>query len=502
MIRRLLNPRLLLGIASVACILVGLWSLIEIRTPNRSWGSPDDIDELAKRDDLNVVFILIDTLRADRLGAYGYERPTSPIMDALAQTGIRFEDVLAQSTWTKCSMASIWTATYPTRNRVTRYPHGMPDEFYSPAERFRDAGFRTVGIWRNGWVAPTFGFQQGFDLYFRPKVLARPANLEQNNPSALRLEGTDHDVTMAAAEFLRSVRSERFFLYLHLLDTHQYVYDDSSDFGSSFSDIYDMAIHWVDANVGTIVAVLQQQKLLEKTILVIAADHGEAFFEHGNEGHAHDLHVETSHVPLIVTLPFRLREPIVVKSPVENVDIWPTIFDLVGMPPMEGVDGRSLVPLIEAAGRGEVPSAEDLARPRMAFLDQTWGQRSADPRPLFLVEEGKERLFLQDVPGGKVELYDRVADPGETENLVLRDPEVVKRLSSEIPTYASLPEPTWGRPLEVELDDMELGHLRALGYVVDPEERRQEERNLAMKKAHEAPEAEPAGGEVDANATP
>ncbi|MGH7337529.1 MAG: sulfatase-like hydrolase/transferase, partial [Myxococcota bacterium] len=114
-----------------------------------------------------MLFVLIDTLRADRLRTYGYPRPTSPIFDVLAAAGVRFAHHTAQSSWTKCSMASLWTALHPARTGVTRFEHVLSPEARLPAEIFREAGFHTAGIWRNGWVEGYFGFDQGFEVYTR-----------------------------------------------------------------------------------------------------------------------------------------------------------------------------------------------------------------------------------------------------------------------------------------------------------------------------------------------
>jgi arylsulfatase A-like enzyme len=464
----------LFAVLSIGLILAGLSRIVEIRTPNRPRGSWEDIRSLASRDDLNVVFVLIDTLRADRLSAYGYARPTSPILAGLSNSGVRFARTLAQSTWTKSSMASLWSATYPVTNRITRWPHGVPEAMQSPAELLQQAGFRTVGIWRNGWVAPNFGFAQGFDLYYKPSPRARPPQLAQNNPSAAKLPGTDHGLTRAAVEFLESAGDERFLLYLHYMDVHQYVYDASADFGTSYSDIYDNSIRWVDANVGTIVATLQETELMERTLLVIASDHGEAFQEHGREGHAKNLYNETTNVPLVIALPFRLDEGIVVETPVENVDIWPTILDLLGLDPMPHAEGRSLVPLMEAAAQGtEDPSA--LQRPGFAYLDQTWGIRGADPRPLASISKDGYRLMRQlnrdatELAEDGAELYDVAADPDELNDLAEQNPEEVARLEAVLEEFLARPRSDWGPPEEVTLSDMELGQLRALGYALPKE---------------------------------
>jgi len=465
MLRRWITPRALVTLVSVGLIVAGISQMLEIRTPDRPVDSWEAIRDLAQRNDLNVVFAMIDTLRSDRLGAYGYDRPTSPIFDALADSGVLFRNVLAQSTWTKTSMASLWTATHAPTNGITRYPHGLPEAATTPAEILRDAGYRTVGIWRNGWVAPNFGFAQGFDLYFRPPLRSDLPGARQDNPSAFQLPGTDHDITQSAVEFLRGAGDDPFLLYLHYMDVHQYVYDDSADFGTTYSDIYDNSIRWVDKNIGTLVAVLQREELMRRTLLVISSDHGEAFEEHGSEGHARDLYRETTRVPLLMALPFRLEEGIVVEPPVENVDLWPTLLDLLGLPPLPSQQGRSLVPLIEAAARGDAPVDGD--RPRFAYLDTTWGRRGTEPRPLVSVGQGRHRLFYRPRRPAVAELYDVHADPYEQENIAAREPEVVGRLRGLAEEHLNGPKASWGDPEKVKLDDFELGQLRALGYVVD-----------------------------------
>ena len=467
MLWRLLRSRALLATLSVGLILAGLSRMFDIRTSNHPRGSWQEIREIAKRDDVNLIFVLVDTLRADRLSAYGYERATSPILGELAKGGILFRNVLSQSSWTKTSMASLWTSSYPASNGITRYMHGLPDAAQSPAEILREAGLRTVGIWRNGWVAPNFGFQQGFDLYYLPKAGQRPMYMRQKNPSSLDIGGTDQDATWSAVEFLRGVGDQRFFLYIHYMDVHQYLYDQSADFGSTYSDIYDNAVHWVDANIGTLVAVLQQKDLMRRTVLVVASDHGEAFLEHGTEGHGRNLYHEVTSVPWIVALPFRLPQGIVVETPVENVDIWPTLLDLLGMPPLAGAQGRSLVPLVEAAAQGREP--QDGARPRFAQIDQRWGRTNTEPRPLVSVQDGRWRLFESTGPPDAVELYDVSQDPGEQRDVAAEHPEEVARLRGKLGEYMSSPAQAWGAPLDVPLSDFQLGQLRALGYVVGPE---------------------------------
>jgi arylsulfatase A-like enzyme len=441
-------------------------SQFRIHFPTRPSGTADDIAKLQKRDDTSVVFILIDTLRADRLSSYGYHRPTSPMIDSLASTGIRFAHVESQSSWTKCSMASLWTSLYPVRTGVTRFDNALPPEAQMPAERLHQAGFRTAGFWRNGWVANNFGFDQGFDVYYQPLPSKTPEKYERHAPGTSALQGTDLDATDAAVEFLRSYGNQRFFLYLHYMDVHQYLFDQEAadlGFGTKLTDAYDASIHWTDRNVGRLLQELEDRDLFKKTIVVVAADHGESFYEHGHEGHATTLYNEVTEVPLVIALPFRM-DPVVVQPMVRNVDIWPTIYDLLGMPPTEPSDGRSLVPLIEAAARGE--SDGEAPPPAYAYLDTTWGRAKKDAAPLVSIRTGTETLLFPSTEPDRAELFDERDDPKEQRNLAKELPDRTKELTQQAEAYLKQPV-AWGKPYEVEIDEIRLGQLRALGYVVD-----------------------------------
>jgi len=467
MLRRLLDsPRTYYALAGILFV-VAVLSQFEIRGPARPQGREPEIAALRTRDDVNLLFILVDTLRADRLHSYGYARETSPWMDELARTGVRFDRVVSQSSWTKSSMASLWTATYPVRNGVLRWGHGLPEEAPLPAEQLREAGFRTAGIFRNGWVSANFGFGQGFQGYIRPQPSVAPAR--RSPRSHERLKGTDEDATQAALEFMRTYGDERFLLYLHYMDVHQYTYTDiSALFGTSYSDAYDNAIHWTDQNLGALLMELEALGLRDRTVVVIASDHGEEFLEHGREGHAKSLYREVIEVPWIVSLPFRLEPGVVVETTVENVDIWPTLLDLLGIPALPETDGRSRLPLIEAALRGaeETPGEN----PTMAFaqLDRRWGFTEGPSRPLVAVTQGPYRLIVSGGPeeGEEVELFDHRADPVEANNIAADHPEISARLRKQADAYLDRPPLTWGAPLEVEVSDLERGQLQALGYVV------------------------------------
>ena len=413
--------------AAFVVIVLSLFLRPESPADPRPLGSVEDIAGLRERSDLNVLFIVIDTLRAERLGAYGYERDTSPVLERLGESGVRFDRNLAQSSWTKCSMASLWTGLYPARTGVTRFDDMVADEARMPAEILKEAGFQTVGLYRNGWVSPNFGFAQGFDVYTRPAAGPTPPGLVQENPT-VKLGGTDDDVVRTAIEYLRVNGHERWFLYLHLMDVHEYTYDeDSALFGGEYSDIYDNAIRHTDAVVGDLLDHLASRGFAENTLVVIGSDHGEAFRERGVEGHARRVYRETTEVPLFISFPFRLEPGIVVNGRTRNVDLWPTVLELIGLPAPAEIDGRSRLADIVEAGRGRPPA--DPSETAIAHLDQNWGQGGKDPWPSIAVAQGSKRYVVSEEGGKRVEqLFDADGDPRELVDRSEQEPEELARL--------------------------------------------------------------------------
>jgi arylsulfatase A-like enzyme len=311
-----------------------------------------------------------------------------------------------------------------------RARHALPESASLPAERFRVAGYRTAGIYRNGWVADNFGFAQGFEIYMVPNP---PGSVRRNavvDPAAIA--GSDGDVIRAATGFLESHARDRWFLYLHLLDE------------------------------------LDSLGLRERTIVVLASDHGEAFGEHGKDGHAFDVYGEVTDVPFVVSLPFRLEPGVVVTDTSENVDVWPTILDLMGMSPLEGADGVSRLPEIEAGVRGASPvDADDDPGAAIAHLELTWAHLDAEEdSPMVSVTKEQWRLLYrgEDAP---LELYDKEADPLELRNVASAHADVAEDLSKAAEGYLQRNDSPWASSAPiVEIDEMELNQLRALGYGV------------------------------------
>jgi arylsulfatase A-like enzyme len=432
-------------------------------------GDVSDIEALSTRDDLNVLFILVDTLRADRLSAYGYGRDTSPTLANLARLGVRFDRHMAQSSWTKASMASLWTSYNPTRTGVINFDDIIPEAATMPAEVLSQNGFRTVGLYRNGWVSPKFGFGQGFDVYTRPAPMKVDLEAFHANPT-LQPRANDEDVVKSAIEFLRVDGGQPWFLYMHLMDVHEYTYDESSaSFGGSYSDVYDNSILWTDTTLDLFLGTLLDRGFFGNTLIVITSDHGEAFRERGLEGHARFVFKETTEVPFILLFPFRLTgEPIVIESRTRNVDIWPTLYDLLGIEPPEGLadaDGVSLVPEILAAARGEAAPRGAEEREGFAHLLRGWGKQEIQDPTYALATRHLRYVAIEGERGPVEQLFDSREDPSELNDLAPQRSDQLEKLRQRAADMANQ-EPAWGEPEARDLNELELNQLRALGYAL------------------------------------
>ena len=454
-----------LALIAIAAIGVYLFYSIDVEPSDpetRPTGGVEELEALADRDDTNILFILVDTLRSERMSAYGYERETTPFLSDMASKGIRFDRHIAQSSWTKSSMASLWTSLNPIRSGVTKFNHAISEDATMPAEILEQEDFKNVGIYRNGWVHGYFGFDQGFEKYYRPMGVRVDPAVQRMRPNAQAF-GSDEHLVGDAIEFLRiHGKSSRWFLYLHLMDLHEYTYDEESAlFGNTVPDLYDNSLRRTDWVISTLHDYLAESDLLKETIIVILSDHGEAFGERGFEGHARAVYPETTETPLIVSLPFALPEGVVVEERTTNVDVWPTLLELMGLPDNRESDGRSRRPEILAAARGEASENEegDFA---VAFLDENWGRPGSDRKAAISVLEGPFRYVAgSDHAGRAFEVLLSVED-GQAVDRKLEHPEVLERLRGRAAT--ELDKVELYDTQTFELDQLQLDQLRALGY--------------------------------------
>ncbi|MBY0402075.1 sulfatase [Myxococcota bacterium] len=452
-------------LAAAAAIGLYAYTTIDVEsdpTKTRPKGGVAELETLAERDDTNILFIVVDTLRAERMSAYGYERVTTPFLTKLASTGIRFERNIAQSSWTKSSMASMWSSRTPLRVGVTRFNHTISDQVQMPAEILKEAGFKTIGLYRNGWVNPSFGFSQGFEKYYKPLGGYQDPQIQRMRPNA-QLSGTDESVMADATEFLRiHGKTSRWFLYLHLMDVHEYTYDqESALFGNSVSDIYDNSILREDWVISTLYDYMGRQGLLEKTIVVLISDHGEAFGERGFEGHAREVFPETTETPFIVSLPFELSPGVVVKTRSSNVDVWPTLLDLIGLSsPETDLDGVSRREAILAAIEGaEAPKDEAVS---IAFLDENWGTPGGERLASVSIVDGPLRYVSGSALNGRPYEVLLSSEDGSKSNQLATKPDDAERLRATAKEV--LEQKSAFESKEIKLDQMQLDQLRALGY--------------------------------------
>jgi arylsulfatase A-like enzyme len=409
------------------------------------------------------VLILVDTLRADFTTPYGFEEDTSPELASWAARGVLFERVRSQSSWTKMSMASLMTSLWPRSHGIRDAEDGLAESAVTLAEVLKGTGYATYGVQTNGWLHQSFGFHQGFDRYMFPKGgghprLGQPSlwpHADRVYEEALRLLDA-HD------------RERPFFLYLHFMDVHQFAAPPRfKQFGTSSRGAYLAAIRWVDDAVRRVREKLADAGYLDRTVIAFGSDHGETFGEHGVHGHARNVLTPVVWVPLVFRFPFRV-EPVRIATQVRNVDVAPTLLDLVGIAIPESFEGQSLLPLVTgAASEPDRPSYAGLGIPlfpdasvQASATDGAWTYaRNAAPT------EGDETSYESHAvaPGAEF-LFDRRVDPGENVNLVLREPSEATRMRAMLEEHVAADS---GGVVEkgVRIDPGIADRLRAMGYL-------------------------------------
>jgi arylsulfatase A-like enzyme len=409
---------------------------------------------------MNLILISVDTLRADRLGCYGYERPTSPAIDDLAESGVRFERVVAESSWTLPSHMTIFTGLHPGSHGVVTGNDKLPPGIPTLTEHLRARGYRTFGTTVGGWVEGRFGFSRGFETWDDEKK-----RLKDAIPQSL-----------AWIDGMRS--DEPYFLFLHTYDVHC-PYDPPPPFVEQFrtrppkdhlevekrcgntyfnkldltqgqvrflSDQYDAEIRAADEQLRGFFDELDRRGAWRDTIVVLLSDHGEEFYEHGQIGHERTLFIETLRVPLIVVAPG--LEPGTVSRSAGLVDVFPTLAQMLELSP-SGLHGESLLPWMRGA------SADHPDPPRFSQLDRHVELAS--------IVRGDGHLILDRAEDTAL-LFDLSADPGEQEDLASGRPDEADALRSKIASHlASLPSPAEVEAVEHTPEQEE--RLRALGYV-------------------------------------
>ncbi|MEB2284467.1 MAG: hypothetical protein B6D46_02985 [Polyangiaceae bacterium UTPRO1] len=420
----------------------------------------------------NVVLVSLDTLRASRLGSYGYRHDTAPFIDAtFARGGTLFEACVAAATNTTASHMTMFTSLPPSVHAVGIDPLlPLPPWMATLPERFRAEGFTTGAITEDGWVAAALGFGRGFDTY-----------AENKSPDIMEPRG-QADVTFAGAgEWLRRHRDERFFLFVHTYQVHS-PYVPPAEYGALFTaqpDVppaaavdaanYDREIRFTDDMLQRLVAAIRDLGLADRTIVIVTADHGEEFLEHGCLWHGPDLYEEVTHVPLMLRgpgIPAGLRIP----EPVGLIDLLPTLLDLAGIAVPPEAMGRSLVPALQ---RRHADPDRELSTE--AWMNAECGGRSY-AMPGFALRVGNRKMARYRRAGSfAYELYDIATDPRERSDRRAADAREAADLQARIDGYendcrerrealrvrAGAPA-TANKPVAIDARQRE--KLRALGY--------------------------------------
>lgn len=386
----------------------------------------------------NLLMITLDTMRADRLPAYGFSGVGTPALDSIAAEGAVFEDTFAAVPLTLPSHASLFTGIYPPRLGV-RDNAGAPlsNEFTTLAEVMRERGLRTAAFVASAVVAPGRGLDQGFDLY-SPGQPVRCSGA----PPIRRRAG---EVVDEALSWLERHDAGPFFAWIHLYDTHR-PYDLPDEYRDGHYDPYLAAIAYEDAQIARVMSHLSTRGLLGNTLIVVAGDHGESLGDHGEQSHGIFVYQEALRVPFMISGPG--VAPRRVTTVARLVDLMPTVLDLFGVP-ASGVDGISLARAGTGAGDGQELEV---------YAESTYPRRFGWA-PLHSLRADRYKLI--DAP--RAELYDLASDPGEQRNVLAQHPTVAAAMLRRLRSFEPVPEPM--APPGAAADEAVLARIASLGYV-------------------------------------
>ena len=394
----------------------------------------------------NIVWIVVDTLRADHTGFLGYPTPTTPHLDALSEESLVFTQAISQAPWTKPSVATMFTSTYPHQHAALKGGKRgdvLRDELLTIAEVLRERGYATVGFQLNPQVNSKMSFNQGLDVY------------KDDMRYGSRAEVVNSEIT----RWLRLLERNKYFLYIQYMDVHlpylrheQYadLYGPHETELSKMStetirkmnlseidrryleNLYDGEIRYVDEQIGKLL-----QEFDDNTMIIITSDHGEEFWDHGGFEHGHSVYDELIRVPLIIKIPGYPHQQ--VNSQVRLMDIAPTILDVLGMSIPGEFRGQTLLDTLR--------NHQD----RESFTEATYrGQERKAYRT------SKEKIIFN-VGDKTYEVYDIETDPFERENIEGRE-ELKRRIQEFVAKKAQASE-------KKEIDEDMAKQLKSLGYV-------------------------------------
>ncbi|MBD3169641.1 MAG: sulfatase-like hydrolase/transferase [candidate division Zixibacteria bacterium] len=466
-----------IGIAVVTIIIAAVYSA----------GGPEIPDKPALASKIpgkNIIYIIIDTLRYDRLSINGYNKISTPNIDSLAVGAINYKHHYAQSSWTKPQIATLLTGMYPSSHRAIGKADILPGAVYTIAEHFADNGYYTVGIVDNVNITEAFNFQQGFDeFYFLKPEYYFWATESVYKLSLYSLLRRSHEKTSAgdiwpehyyqpaevvsdeAIGWLDRNKDKRFFMLLHYMDPHDPFFEHPfngtgyaraaqenppGSVAQTYSDAYDEEIVYHDEMLGRVFEHLKGLNLYDSSIIVVTADHGEEFYEHGGWWHGYTLYNEGIRVPLIIKPPAGTYEPAVDTSFVRSIDVPPSILGLVEHKTPDTWQGQNIF------NRKEEPSlvfAEEILTGNIihSVMNREWKYIEAN-------EDNPRGLQPQ-------ELYKMPEDSLEMNNLAAERQDVVKELKEALELKKLIAAGQAVESEETDIDEATRERLKALGYL-------------------------------------
>jgi len=392
-----------------------------------------------------VVIVTFDTTRADSFGCYGSPKGLTPNVDRFAEEAVVFENPVSAVPTTLPSHSTMFTGLYPHDHGV-RYNivFRLGEEADTLAESMRDAGYATAAFPASFILAKRFGLDQGFETYQEPP---RPKKGQADSESVMRSASDGVDLVL---DWLAEREGEKSFAWLHFYDPHA-PYTPPFPYSSQYRDRpYDGEMAYTDAQFGRLLDALRNDPTWERTLLIVAGDHGEGMHDHRERQHSYLVYQSTQHVPLIVRAPGGAAGR--VAEPVHLADITPTVLELAGLDAPGPMRGVSLAPAL---------AGDSLPR-RDLYFESVAGALNYGWEELLGVRNGRFKLIDSSDP----ELFDVETDPGELTNLASLEPERLQELRNAL---AQLEEPL-GSTAAVEAQDPVMdpeteAFLASLGYV-------------------------------------
>jgi len=394
---------------------------------------------------INVVVVTLDTVRADHLHCYGNENIQTPTIDSLAQQGVLFEKALAQTPLTEPSHASIFTGENPNVHRVRDNGFVLQPSSVTLATILRGRGWDTAGFISASDLSRQFGFNQGFSIY--DDEMSRSTDRSMDQPVAVRPANVTVD---HAIQWLNRQSGKPFFLWLHLYDAHQ-PYNPPRYFLKQYpNDPYDAEIAFEDQQLGRFLNVVRKKSPDGKTLIILLSDHGEGLGQHEEDGHGIFLYDSTVRIAWIMDGP-GVPAGIRVQQQAREIDVLPTVLDLLGGKASPRVQGTSMAPAFSGKTVPTTYSYEETLYPK---INMGWSEL-----------RGIHTAHWMYIRAPRPELYDLDHDPGEVNNIIATHPKEYRELDAQLKQLTHLGSSSTETVATPSMNQKTIDQLRSLGYV-------------------------------------